>query len=111
MDDRNFDSLVKNFASARSRRELVKGLGKAMAEVGAADVLLDPVRAAVEPALAPAGEIERGLAQGLGRDRAGVNRDAADALAAFDHQHRLAELGRLNGGAAARRTAADDSSG
>ena len=51
------------------------------------DVLLDPVGAAVEAALAPAGEVEHGLAQGLRGDGAGVDRDAADAAALLDHQH------------------------
>ena len=72
------------------------------------DVLLDPVGAAVEAALAPAGEVEHGLAQRLRRDGAGVHRDAADAAALLDHQHGLAELGRLDGGAPAGRAAADD---
>jgi hypothetical protein len=31
MDDRNFDSIAKNLASARSRRDTIKGIGKAMA--------------------------------------------------------------------------------
>ena len=48
----------------------------------ALDVLLHAVGAAVEAALAPAGEIEHRLAQGLRGDGAGVDRDAADAAAA-----------------------------
>ena len=72
------------------------------------DVLLDPVGAAVEAALAPAGEVQHRLAQGLGRDGAGMDRDAADPPALLDHQHRLAELGGLDGGAPPGGAAADD---
>ena len=72
------------------------------------DVLLHPIGAAVEAALAPAGEVEHRLAQRLGRDGAGVHRDAADAAALLDHEHGSAELGRLDRGAAAGRAAADD---
>ena len=36
-----------------------------------------------------------------------MDRDAADAFALFDDQNLLAELGRLNGAAAPRRSAAD----
>ena len=49
------------------------------AEILALDVLFDAVGEAVEAALAPAAQIEDGFAQGLGRDGAGVDRDAADA--------------------------------
>ncbi len=87
---------------------VVQGLVQAHGEVGAADVLLDPVGAAVEAALAPAGQVQRRLAQGLGRDGAGVHRHPADAAAVLDHQHRLAQLGRLHRGPAARRPRADD---
>ncbi len=57
------------------------------AEVGAVDLLLHPVGAAVEAALAPARQVERGLAQRLRRDRAGVDRNTADAAAILDYQH------------------------
>ena len=86
---------------------VVERLVQARDQVLGGDVLLDPVAAAVEAALAPARKIEHGLAQRLGRDGAGVHRNAAEPAALVDHQHRLAELGRLHGGAPARRAAAD----
>ena len=42
--------------------------------------------------------LQHRLAQGLGGDRPGVDRDAAEALAALGHRHPLAELGGLDGG-------------
>jgi hypothetical protein len=50
---------------------------------------------AVEAALAEAGEIERGLAQGFRRQRAGVGRGAAEEGLALDERDALAEIGRL----------------
>ena len=61
------------------------------------DVLLDPVVLAVEVAHVHAGQVEDGLAQGLGRDRAGVDADAADHVAALDDRRALAQLGRGDG--------------
>ena len=71
------------------------------------DVLLHPVGAAVKAALAPAGQIEHGLAQGFGGDGPGMHGNAADPAAFLDHQHRFAELGELHGGAAPGRAGAD----
>ena len=76
-------------------------------EVAGRDVLLDPVAAAVEPPLAPAREVQDGLAQRLRRDRAGMHRHPAQPPAAVDHQHRLAELRRLHRRPPPRRPAAD----
>ena len=56
---------------------VVERHAQAGAEVLALDVLLDPIGQAVKAALAPAGQVEHGLAQGLARDGAGVDRDAA----------------------------------
>ncbi len=81
---------------------------QAVAEVGAVDVLLHAVGAAVKAALAPAGEVEHGLAKRLGGDRAGMDRDAADAAPVLHHQNRFAELRTLDGGAAAGGSATDD---
>ena len=53
-------------------------------QVGDGDVVLDPVALAVQLALAEAGEVEHRLAQGLGRDGAGVDADPADHVAALD---------------------------
>ena len=50
-------------------------------QVGDGDVVLDPVVLAVELALVHAGQVEHGLAQGLGRDGAGVDADPADHAA------------------------------
>jgi hypothetical protein len=76
-------------------------------QVLGSDVLLHPVGAAVKPALAPAGQIEHGFAQRFGRDRSGMHGNAADPAAFFNHQHRLAEFGKLHGGAAPGRAGAD----
>ncbi len=70
---------------------------QAPAEIGGGDVALDAIAAPVKPALAPAGKIEHRLAQRLRGDRAGVHADAAHAPALVDDEHRLLELGRLNG--------------
>ena len=78
------------------------------AEVLALDVLLHPVGEPVEAALAPAGKVEHRLAQRLGRDRAGMHRDAADPQPVLDDEHASPELGRLDRGAPPRRPAADD---
>src|SRR5579883_1853140 len=66
-------------------------------QVAGADILFHPIGAAIEAALPPAGEIEDSLAESLGRDRAGMDGDAADFPALLDHQHGFAELCRLNG--------------
>ena len=86
---------------------VVQGLVQAGAQVAAFDVLLHPVGEAIEAALPPAGEIEHGLAKGLGGDGAGVHRDPAHPQPVLDHQHRVSELGGLDGGAATRGSAAD----
>ena len=72
------------------------------AEILRGDILLDAIGAAIEAALAPAGEIEHGFAQGLGRDGAGVDRNAADAPPLLDDQHVLFSLAACT---AARRPA------
>ena len=87
---------------------VVERLVQPLDQVADRDVLLDPVAAPVEAALAPARQVEHRLAQRLRRDRAGMHRDAAEPPALVDHQHGLAELGRLDGGAPAGRPAADD---
>ena len=57
----------------------------------------------------PPGElVEHRLAQRLGRDRAGVDRDAAEPLPALDDRHALAELGGLDGRPLAAGPRADD---
>ena len=87
---------------------VVEGLVQAFDQVADGDVLLDPVTATVEAAFAPARQVEHRLAQGLGGDGAGMHRNPAQAPAGIGHQHTLAELGRLHGGAPTRRAAADD---
>ena len=77
-------------------------------QIRSRDILLDAVCASVEAALPIAGEIEHGLAQRLRRDRAGMNRNAADPATLLDDENRLADLGGLNGGPATGGTAADD---
>ena len=64
--------------------------------------LLDPVR--VEDVERTRGELLQGrLAQGLRRDRPGMDRDAAEAVTALGDGDTLAELGCLDGGASDRR--------
>ena len=87
---------------------VVERLVQARHQVVGLDVLLDPVGAAVEAALALAGEVQHRLPQGLGRDGAGMDGDAADPAALLDDQDGIAELGGLDGGAAAGWPAADD---
>nr|BFF21964.1 hypothetical protein GCM10025730_54850 [Promicromonospora thailandica] len=57
------------------------------------DVLLEPVAGPVHVAHLQTGQVQHGLAQGLGRDGAGVQADTADLVASFDHRDPAAELG------------------
>ena len=57
------------------------------AEVLSLDVLLHPVGEPVEAALAPARKIEHRLAKRLRRNRAGVDRHAADPEPVLDDEH------------------------
>ena len=62
-------------------------------QVSHGDLFLDAVVHAVEGAVVVAGEMEDGLAHCLGGDGAGVDADAADDGAGFDHGHALFHLG------------------
>ena len=62
---------------------------------------LGTIRRAVDRARA-CGEAEDRFAEGLARNRAGVDADAADAAPLLDDGDALAELGRLHGGRAGR---------
>ena len=77
-------------------------------EVLRLDVVLHPVGSAIEAAFAPAGEVEHRFAQGFRRDRAGMDRDAAEPVLAVDDQHAAFELAGLNGGRASGGAGADD---
>ena len=91
--------------------DLDLGLDDLLAEIGQVldgDALLDGVGLAVDPAVLEAGEVEDGLAQRLGGDGAGVDRDAADDLASLDDADALADLGGLDRGPLAGGPAADD---
>ena len=77
-------------------------------QVGGGDLLLDAVAGAVELTLAHAGEVDDRLAQRLGRDGPGVDADAAEHPAPLDDRHRLAELGRRDGGLLTAGTRTDD---
>src|SRR6185437_12008021 len=66
-------------------------------QVGDGDVVLDPVALPVHLALVQAGEVEHGLAQGLGRDRAGVQAHATEHLGALDDRDPFVELGGGDG--------------
>ncbi len=87
---------------------VVEGHVQACHQVLGGDVLLHPVGAAVEAALAPAGQVEHGFPQRLRGDGAGVDRYAADAPTFLHHEDGAAELRRLDGGAAAGGATADD---
>ena len=67
------------------------------------DVDLDPV----EGALPVAGQEQGGLAQGLGRQRAGVNGGASRGRLPFHDRDPLAEVGGLSGSPLARGTSAE----
>ena len=87
---------------------VVERLVQPLDQVAGGNILLDPIAPSVKAPLAPAGQVEHRLAQCLRRDRAGMNRNAAEPPPLVDHQHGLAELGRLNRRAASGRAGADD---
>ena len=87
---------------------VVEGDQHAAAQILGGDLLLDAVGATVKAAFTPAGQVQRRLAQSFGRNGARMNRNAANAAAFFNHENRLVQLGRLNGSAASRRSAAND---
>ncbi len=71
------------------------------------DLVLDPVGVAVHVLLEQPGQIERGRAERLGRQRARVRTDAADAVRPLHDRHPVPELGGLDCGSLSRRAAAD----
>src|ERR1019366_8916242 len=75
---------------------------------GHGDLFLDPVIDAVYGAVVVAGEVEHGLAHGLGRDGAGVDADAADDGARLDDYHTLVHLGCSHGCALTGGSGAND---
>ena len=77
-------------------------------EVRHGDAFLHPVVHAVDGFVVVAGEVQHGLAHGLGGDGAGVDAGAADDLAHLDQRDLLAQLGGIDGGALAGGTGADD---
>ncbi len=62
----------------------------------------------VQPALAEAGEVERRLAEGLGRQRAGIRRRAAEHGFLLDERDLLAEVSRLRCALLSSGAGADD---
>jgi hypothetical protein len=77
-------------------------------QVGHGDLFLDAVIDAVDGAVVVAGEVEDGLAHGLGGDRAGIDADAADDGAGLDNGDALVHLGRGDRGALASGPGAND---
>ena len=80
----------------------------AKGEVGHGDLFLHAVVHAVDGAVVVAGEVEHGLAHGLGGNGAGVDADAADHGARFDHGYALLHFGGGHGSALSGRPGADD---
>ncbi len=80
----------------------------AKGKVGHGDLFFDPVIHAVDRAVVVAGEMQHGLAHGLGGDGAGVDADSADDGACLDHGYALLHFGSGHGGALARRPGADN---
>jgi hypothetical protein len=70
-------------------------------EVRHGDAFLHAVVHAVDGLVVVAGEVEHGLAHGLGGDGSGVDAGAADDLARLDERDALAHLGGEDGGALA----------
>ena len=72
------------------------------------DALLNPIAAAIEPALTPAGQVQHRFAQGFAGNGAGMHAGPTDGERALDQGHAAAKLGRLNRGLLTGRAAADD---
>ena len=72
------------------------------------DVFLDAIGTAVESAFAPSGQVQDRFTEGFRWNGAGVDRDAPDPAAFFDHQDSVSQFCRLNGSSAPGRAAADD---
>src|SRR5262245_2968548 len=65
---------------------------RAPADVVERDLVLDPVRLSVEPALTETGEVQDRLTHRLRRNRPSVDTDAADASPLLDDRRAEAEL-------------------
>jgi len=76
-------------------------------EIGDGDGSLDAIAFAKKAAPVEAGQVQDGLAQGLGGNGAGVDGRAAEDVAFFDDADRLAEFRSLNGRFLAARSGAD----
>src|SRR5690606_26118126 len=61
-------------------------------QVGDGDLVLDAIALPVHLPLVETGQVEHGLTQGLGRDRAGVDAHTADHVAPFDDGDPLLQL-------------------
>ena len=77
-------------------------------QVSRGDLLLHPVTRAVHLALVEPGQVHHGLAQRLGWNGAGVDADAAQHVAAFDHRDGLSQLGCSDRSFLATRARTDD---
>ena len=71
------------------------------------DLLFDAVIDAIDSLVGVAGKMHHGLAQGLGRDGAGVDAGASHALALLHHRDLFPGLGALDGSPLAGRSRAD----
>jgi hypothetical protein len=77
-------------------------------QVGDRDVLLDPVARAVEVPLVHTGEVQHRFPQGIRRDRAVVDADAADHVLPVDDGHPLPQFRGRDGRLLPARAGADD---
>src|SRR6266498_3891667 len=81
---------------------------RARRQVGDGDLVLHPVALPVHFPLVEAGEVEHGLPERLGRDRAGIQAHAAHHVGALDDADVPLQLGRGDGRLLAARARSDD---
>ena len=75
---------------------MIQRHGQALQQVIRGGFGFGTVAVAVKATRAPARQVRHGVAQGSGRDGAGMDRHAAQAATTADHQHRVAQFGTLD---------------
>src|SRR5260370_6659774 len=86
----------------------VDGFTVVMHEIVDSQILLKRVVDSVETALLEAGKVERGFAEGLAGNGAGIDATSAHMFGALDDGDAFAEIGGLGGAFFTSRAAADD---